>query len=142
MIFKIFLVATMAFGAYGLNLPSADTLALAKLIPFLNPLDNYLFDGPAEISHAPTRPSTAKKPTLDKMMYYNYYAASMYCQYKLNDLSCDHCKNFKNDVNSYAGNKYGRMIFILHIDQSIQNSFSADEQRHRLYGTSGRFEFA
>lgn len=92
----------MVLGTFGQSLPSADTLALAKLIPYLNPIDNYVFDGPAKICHAPTTPSTAGKPTLDQMKYYNYYAASMYCQYQLKDLSCKFCQFFKKDVNTFA----------------------------------------
>lgn len=124
MIFKTFVVAMVVLGTYGQNLPSADTLALANLLPYLSPIDNYLFDGPAEIVNAPTTPSTAAKPTLDNMMYYNYYAASMYCQYQLNDLSCKFCQHFKDNVNLYAGNKnLGKMIYALRLINQILNSY-------------------
>ncbi|KAJ6641353.1 Tonsoku-like protein, partial [Pseudolycoriella hygida] len=81
--------------------PSNDTYLLAELIPILRPLNNYMFDGPAHISQAPTSTKTTT-PTLDEMMYYNYYAASMYCQYYLNDLSCVFCDKFRADVDAYA----------------------------------------
>jgi hypothetical protein len=67
-----------------------------RLVPFLDPED--FLDGPARISHALTTPTTNSQPTLAEMEYYTYYAAAMYCQYELNDLSCTPCAKFKKDV--------------------------------------------
>lgn len=82
--------------------PSTDAYALARLIPMLN-ATNFLFDGPANICYATTTAATNLKPTLQQMMYYNYYAASMYCQYQLSDLSCEYCQKFKYDVDLFKG---------------------------------------
>lgn len=82
--------------------PSNDTYLLAKLIPILSPVNNYIFDGPADISQAKTSTRTIK-PSLEQMMYYNYYSAAMYCQYNLNDLSCVFCDKFRNDVDDFTG---------------------------------------
>lgn len=110
--------------------PSNDTYLLAKLIPTLNPLNNYMFDGPAEISQAPTSTKTIT-PNLDQMMYYNYYAAAMYCQYYLEDLSCVFCDKFSDDVSAHAGS--------IGLNETVSNfskiffRFSAHEQRFRHY---------
>lgn len=91
----------MSLGSLCEYTPSTDALALHALLPILSTVD--LFDGPPRISNAPTKPTTNLKPTVEQMMYYNYYAASMYCQYQLNDLSCLYCKKFKNDVDKHTG---------------------------------------
>jgi len=80
-------------GAYGQIVPSPDTLAVLSLAPTLNSLD-----GPSNVSHASTTPTTNSQPTLTEMEYYNNYAAAMYCQYELNNLSCTPCQKFKDDV--------------------------------------------
>src|ERR1700761_6084937 len=101
MILKVFvLVAIMSVGGFGENTPSTDTYAFMALVPTLNAA-NFL-DGPANISHAPTTPTTNSEPTLDDMQYYNYISAAMYCQYQLNDLSCDYCRYFEEDIFDYT----------------------------------------
>lgn len=103
MIFKvIFIIAVAAPDTFGTFTPSTETYVLMALVPTLNIID--FLDGPASISHASTTPKTNSEPTLAQMKYYNYYAASMYCQYQLNDLSCDYCRKFKNDVYNHTGN--------------------------------------
>lgn len=84
--------------------PSADTFVLNTLIPYLN-ATNFLLDGPASVSYAPTTPTTNTKPSLEQMMYYNYYCASMYCQYQVIDLSCTYCANFSGDIIKEKCNK-------------------------------------
>lgn len=103
MLLTIFLMVMISL-ATSQNTPSNDTYLLAKLIPVLNPADNYMFDGPSDILNATTSTNTTM-PTLKQMMYYNYYAASMYCQYQLQNLSCVFCKKFKGDVDAYRGKK-------------------------------------
>lgn len=85
------------------NTSSSDEylLGLLKALPFLNSID--LFDMPYSVSNAPTTPSTTIKPTLDQMKYYNYYTASMYCPYELEELSCEYCQRFKNDIVNHTG---------------------------------------
>lgn len=82
--------------------PSTEDFILTKLIPYLN-ATKFLLDGPDSVSYASTTPTTNIKPTRDQMMYYNYYCASMYCQYQVNDLSCDYCKKFKGDIAKRKG---------------------------------------
>lgn len=104
MLLKVTVVAVLAVTcSFADYTPSSDTFVLNELIPFLQ-VGNFLFDGPAEVSYAPTTPTTNFRPTVNQMMYYNYYSASMYCQYQLNDLSCEHCRKFKGDVNKRKGN--------------------------------------
>lgn len=83
---------------------STDTYIFNDLLPLLH-LGGFLLDGPANISYAPTTPTTNLKPTLQQMMYYNYYSAAMYCQYQLDDLSCSYCNKFKGDVFMRKGNE-------------------------------------
>lgn len=99
---------TAPLSSFGKKLPSDDTLALLALVPSLNTV-NFL-DGPSNISHAPTTPTTNSKPSLAEMMYYNYYTAAMYCQYELDDLSCDYCNKFKKDVYYHTGETWCNAI--------------------------------
>lgn len=96
---SIFFLCFLSPIVFGEILPSTDTLAVLKLLS--NNLD--ALDGPATISHANTTPTTNLQPTLEQIQYYNNYAAAMYCQYQLNDLSCDPCKKFKDDVLKHTG---------------------------------------
>lgn len=93
--------ATIIPYTVGENLPSPDTEAIMKFVPFVNSA-NFL-DGPSRISNALTTPTTNTQPTLAEMKYYNYYAAAMYCQYELNSLNCTSCQKFKKDVNDHTG---------------------------------------
>ncbi len=104
MILKIFLLLFFYIlppSAFGQIEPSSDTLSVMNLASTLNFVP--VFDGPADIAHADTIPTTNTQPTLELMQYYNYYAAAMYCQYELETLSCDLCKKFKNDVYDKTG---------------------------------------
>lgn len=92
----------ISLGTFAQILPSSDTLAVLNLAPTLNSVD--FLDGPSSVSHASTIPTTNSQPTLTEMKYYNYYAAAMYCQYQLNDLSCTTCQKFKSDVYDHTGN--------------------------------------
>lgn len=92
----------MALGGISQYTPSTDAYALSALIPMLS-ATNFLFDGPESVTNAQTTPTSNLRPTLKQMMYYNYYAAAMYCQYQLSDLSCEYCKKFKCDVDTYKG---------------------------------------
>lgn len=107
MISKIFTITLhcIALCALGQYIPSNDTLALAVLIPFLSPANNYMFDGPASISHASTTPTTSQTPTLAQMQYYNYYSACVDCQYQVNDLDGPFCQIIKKDVYTSKGNE-------------------------------------
>lgn len=87
--------------SFGQKLPSLNTLSVITLASNLNFLN--LLDGPSDISHASTTPTTNSLPTLAQMKYYNYYAAAMYCQFQLNDLSCVPCRKFRNDVYDHTG---------------------------------------
>lgn len=73
MLFKFLLLVTVAFRVSVQYTPSTDAYALSALIPMLS-ITNFLFDGPANVSYAPTIPTSNPKPTLQQMMYYNYYA--------------------------------------------------------------------
>ncbi|KAJ6648388.1 Lipase [Pseudolycoriella hygida] len=77
-------------------LPSPDTAAVLKLLSLMNSVD--FLDGPKSVSNAKTTPTTNTQPILDQIKYYNFYAAAMYCQYQLNDLSCTPCQEFVKDV--------------------------------------------
>lgn len=96
------LAAVLSTSAQYTYTPSNDTYLLAKLIPILSPVNNYMFDGSPEITQCKTSTRTIK-PSLQQMMYYNYYSAAMYCQYYLNDLSCVFCEKFRNDVGAHTG---------------------------------------
>lgn len=76
-------------------------LNLSELLPTFNPIN--LFDGPTYISNAPATPTTTVKPTVQQMMYYNYYTASVNCMLLVNDLSCSYCQKIKGDINMYKG---------------------------------------
>ncbi|KAJ6635787.1 Lipase, partial [Pseudolycoriella hygida] len=52
----------------------------------------------SSVCNAPTDPAKTKLPTLEDMMYFNYYAASMYSSFDLKNLTCEYCEKFKNDV--------------------------------------------
>lgn len=102
--------------------PSSDSylLGLAKYLPLFSSIN--LFDGPYSVSNAPTTPATTIKPTLKQMKYYNYYAASMYCPYDLDDLSCEYCRKFKNDVDKHTGISNTRSkTFIINLFSVIRN---------------------
>ncbi|KAJ6635789.1 Lipase, partial [Pseudolycoriella hygida] len=89
---------TTVFLSLGFSILSNDYLfGLMKYFPVFKSITHY--DGPAEISNAPTDPTTTMLPTLEQMMYYNYYTSSMYCPYDLKNLSCEYCVKFKKDVN-------------------------------------------
>lgn len=94
------LAATFSSAIYT---PSSDLylLGLAKHLPVLNSVN--LFDGPYSVSNAATTPATTIQPKLKQMKYYNYYAASMYCPYELDDLSCEYCQKFEQDVDEHTG---------------------------------------
>lgn len=124
----ILIVQTIAIGVTLAEFtPSKDQYLFTDLIPFLN-ATKFLLDGPACVSYAPTTPTTNKKPTLDQMMYYNYYSASMYCQYEINDLSCKYCQKFKKDVATHKGNT---LINTQNgIGLNVTFNGSSDEQRY------------
>lgn len=100
---EVVILLLMALNASAQSTSSADTYIFNTLLPLLH-LGGFLLDGPAAISYAPTTPTTNNKPTLPQMIYYNYYSASMYCQYQLDDLSCEYCNKFKGDVDMRKGN--------------------------------------
>lgn len=110
---KVIIMILIAQAALAKYTPSKDTFILNDLIPFLN-ATQFLLDGPAAVSYAPTTPTTNLKPSLNKMMYYNYYSASMYCQYEINDLSCTYCEKFRRDVNMHKGITKKSNKIILH----------------------------
>lgn len=106
MILKLVFVILMALGAFGEEYtPGTDKYLLQALVPFLNPLNGLLFDGPANISSASTTASQHNLPNLEQMMYYNYYCASMYYGYGHADLSCEYCLKYKPDVFKHEGNR-------------------------------------
>ncbi|KAG4067502.1 hypothetical protein HA402_002779 [Bradysia odoriphaga] len=94
--FLLLICGFVPLGTSGEIMPSLDTEAVMHLAPTLNSVN--LLDGPSCVSHASTTPTTNSQPTLTEMEYYTYYAAAMYCQYELNDLSCTPCQKFKSDV--------------------------------------------
>lgn len=96
-----FMMCAMSLSAFGQLAPSTDTAAVINLVPTLNFLN--LLDGPSSISHGQTTPTTNSIPTLTQMKYYNNYAAAMYCQDDLDDLSCTPCQQFVNDVYDHTG---------------------------------------
>lgn len=100
---KTFILVLMCLSASAQYTPSTDAYIFNGLLPLLH-LGGFVFDGPANVSYAPTTPTTNAKPTLPQMMYYNYYSAAMYCQYQLSDLSCEYCNKFKGDVDMRKGN--------------------------------------
>lgn len=100
---KAIILVLMGLSASAQYTPSIDQYIFNDLLPLLH-LDGFLLDGPDYVSYAPTTPTTNAKPTLQQMMYYNYYSASMYCQYQLSDLSCEYCNKFNGDVDMRKGN--------------------------------------
>lgn len=108
MILKILFASVLTLGTlgqYSHYTPSSNTylLGFAKNFPLFSEFD--LFDGPSSVSNAPTTTSTVT-PTVEQIMYYNYYAISMYCTYALANLSCAYCLNYKKDVTVHTGNKF------------------------------------
>lgn len=101
MILKFVFASVLILGTSGYT-PSSKTylLGLVKEFPLFNQFN--LYDGPSKISNAPTM-SASMTPTLEQMMYYNYYSTSMYCPYELANLTCDTCKKFKDDVTVHTG---------------------------------------
>lgn len=120
--------------------PSPDTYVFNEIIPFLN-ATVYLLDGPANVSYAPTKPTTNLRPSLEQMKYYNYYCASMYCQYQLNDLSCKYCQKFKRDVSWQRGKKtfFLKESTYIYVSNSLLK-FSVDEQRYGQYSLNYSFD--
>lgn len=104
MILKIILIfGLLSTSTLGQNPPSNDTKTLINYISAFVSDYVQLLDGPLSVSCAATTPTTNKRPTLDQILYYNNYAAAMYCQYELNDLSCDICQEFNKDVFAHTG---------------------------------------
>lgn len=104
MSFSIIFLNLMVFGAFGHDYtPGAEDYLLKFLIPFLNP--TRTFDGPKSISSQLTTLSSNRLPTIDQMMYYNYYAASTYYIYDHGDFSCKWCLKVKPDLTDYEGNR-------------------------------------
>lgn len=104
MIWALLFVATLAKVSLTVDYtPSTNTylLGLTRVLPILDIVN--LFDEPYTVSNAETTPTTNSEPTVDQMMYYNYYAASMYCPYELKNLTCEYCQKFKNDVDNHTG---------------------------------------
>lgn len=85
------------------QMESSDTFLsnLSALLPTFDVIN--LFDGPKNISSAPATPTTTVKPTVQQMMYYNYYTASVNCMYLVDDLSCSYCQKIKGDITKYKG---------------------------------------
>jgi len=65
-------------------------------------LNGLLFDGPPEISNAHTRPTKNVSPSVEQMMYYNYWAMSMYYAYDHKNLTCTYCEKVKDDVANHT----------------------------------------
>lgn len=102
MIFKSTLLILSAIDVFGYT-PKSDDLLLKVLIPLLHPFGGPLFEGPAFISNAPTKPNRNILPKLEQMKYYNYYAAATYYAYDHNDLSCEYCLKFRDDLDDHIG---------------------------------------
>jgi len=92
-------IAVMTLRTLGQNLPSNDTLAVLALFPNSS-MTNFL-DGPGSVSHQLTTPTTNSEPSLQDLIYYNYYAAAVYCV-DGKGLNCSSCQNFKNDIYNYT----------------------------------------
>lgn len=123
----------------GSDMPGSDQYILSALTPLLNPLNGLLFDGPASVSNAPTVRNRNILPTVRQIRYYNYYTASMYYGYDLENLSCEYCEQFEGDVDDHEGiNK----IFLSSINcctfSSVSSSHSQRHSQHR--GTCNRVE--
>lgn len=84
--------------------PSTDQYLFTQLSEKINYID--LFDGPASVSQASAISAKTTQPSLDEIMYYNYFSASVYCSYQLEDLSCKYCQKFKSDISYHTGNIY------------------------------------
>ncbi|KAG4079712.1 hypothetical protein HA402_009098 [Bradysia odoriphaga] len=78
--------------------PGLDEYLLQALSTMLRSLQGHLFDEPAHILNAPTKPNRNKLPTLDQMMYYNYYSMATYYGYDHANLTCKYCLKFRDDV--------------------------------------------
>lgn len=104
MFLKLSFVMLITVGAFGeKNTNESYQHLLQALVPMFNPLNGLSFDGPASISNAQTTVNKNKFPTLEQMMYYNYYAASTYYGYDHDDLTCEYCFKFKDDVCDHKG---------------------------------------
>lgn len=106
MILKLFFVSLLALTTLGQDEPSADEylLGIQTLLPGFNAIN--LFDGPRNVSSAAiTTPVMVLKPTLEDMMYYNYYTAAVNCPYQVQNLSCYYCPIIKKDIACYTGSK-------------------------------------
>lgn len=100
----IFCAIVLASQALGEEFtPGSDQYLLNALSPLLSPLKDYVFDGPARISNAPTKTNKNTLPSLDQMMYYNYYSVAAYFPYDQDDLNCEYCLEFKDDVDYHRG---------------------------------------
>lgn len=107
MISILYFVVLMALGAIGQEYytPASDEYSNRRLNSSLKPLvgDRGL-DGPESISNAQTPMNQNQLPTLEQMNYYMYYAASTYYGYDLQNLSCEYCLKFRDDLDSHQGN--------------------------------------
>lgn len=106
MVLKLFFIILMALGAIGEEdfIPEWDRNILSGLETLLKPfVGDSLFDGPTSVCDGPTSANKHVLPTLDKLKYYMYFAASTYFSYDIEDLSCEYCLKFKDKVNNHTG---------------------------------------
>lgn len=104
MILKVFFVSLFVAYTLGLKLLAGTDylLGIQNLLPIFNKIN--LFDGPSRISAAPiTTPVNVTKPTREEMMYYNYYTASVNCQYGVRTMTCGYCPKIKGDIYDFEG---------------------------------------
>lgn len=101
LILCVIVVASDALG--GQYTPGENEYLLEALSPVLSVLKYYVFDGPANITNAPTEENRNELPSVDQMMYYNYYCAATYDGYGLENLDCEYCKKFKDSVVYHQG---------------------------------------
>lgn len=78
------------------------------------PTSLALWDGPLTYSAAPMTSSTVFFP-LPEILYYNYFAASVYCTDSLDNLSCCYCSKFNSSVSRheiFENSAYGTKVLL------------------------------
>lgn len=72
---------------------------------FLNPLISQYanpFDFPVSLSQAyVSGPVNTQTVPFEEIRYYNYFAASIYCPYTIQNLSCCYCQHFNSTVSEF-----------------------------------------
>lgn len=115
MIWQLIFVSMLVLNTLGEdngNLPSAEDYlsGIQQLIPTFNVIN--VFDGPSSISSAKITSSIkVMQPSVEQMMYYNYYTSAVNCAFIMKNLNCFYCERIKGDIKDYICNNFNNCIY-------------------------------